>query len=520
MSFLRSPNLSTRRATRPPEALQIFTNILWACTFGLIATCVVFGGRAGSNGGDPGRRTHGAVASQTRPDSQASAAPKDLKVFFVDVEGGQATLFVTPAAESLLVDTGWPGNNGRDADRIVAATKKSGISKINYVLITHYHTDHVGGVPQLAARIPIETFIDHGENRETTDAVTAQGAQAYQQLLATGKYKHIVAKPGDLLPIEGIQATVVSADANVIADPLPGAGQENPACKDSPKYPQDTTENRRSVGIVITFGTLRILDLGDLTHDEEMELMCPVNKLGHVDIYIVSHHGWEQSSSPALVYGVAPRVAIMDNGAKKGGSPSVWDIIEKSPGLEDLWQLHFSEEGGSAHNVAPEFIANPDGPDAGNYLELIAHSNGSLAVFNSRTQKTKDYAPRTADAPASPAMKLAPGVELLTPGQGVNFSNYIHDVVEEIKQRWYASMPQDAYLGTKGLVSIRFRIEQNGQIDGPSVEKSCDVDSLNAAALKAVSASTPLRPLPAAFHGPSIDLRMTFFYNLPAEGSR
>ena len=141
----------------------------------------------------------------------------------------------------------------------------------------------------------------------------------------------------------------------------------------------------------MTFGKFRILDLGDLTKDKEMELMCPKNKLGKIDIYIVSHHGWNQSSSPAFVYGLAPRVAIMDNGAKKGGTPSVWDIIEKSPGLENLWQLHYSEEGGAAHNVPAEFIANPDGPDAGNYLELTARRDGSFRVFNSRTQKTKQY---------------------------------------------------------------------------------------------------------------------------------
>jgi hypothetical protein len=125
-----------------------------------------------------------------------------------------------------------------------------------------------------------------------------------------------------------------------------------------------------------------------------MQLMCPINKIGKIDIYIVSHHGWSESSSPAFVYGLAPRVAIMDNGAKKGGTASVLDIIRKSPGLEDLWQLHFSEEGGAAHNVAAEFIANPDGPDAASYLELTAHPDGSFEVFNSRTQKSKHYSAR------------------------------------------------------------------------------------------------------------------------------
>jgi competence protein ComEC len=324
----------------------------------------------------------------------AALKDKSLHIYFVDVEGGQATLFVTPVGQSLLIDTGWPRNQGRDADRIVAAARKAGISKIDYVLITHFHDDHVGGAPQLADRIPVGTFIDHGENRETTDAVTVKGWQAYQALLATGKYQHISAKPGDILPIKGMQATILSSDAALIEKPLPGAGKDNPYCKDAEQFPADTTENLRSLGTFINFGRLSILDLGDLTHDKEMQLLCPVNKIGKIDIYIVSHHGWSQSSSPAFVYGIAPRAAIMDNGAKKGGTPSVLDIIRKSPGLEDLWQLHFSEEGGAAHNVAAEFIANPDGPDAANYLELTAHPDGSFEVFNSRTQKSKNYLAR------------------------------------------------------------------------------------------------------------------------------
>jgi competence protein ComEC len=324
----------------------------------------------------------------------APAAAKPLRVYFVDVEGGQATLFVTPEEQSLLIDTGWDGNNGRDAERIVAVAKKAGLSKIDYVLITHFHEDHVGGVPQLAARIPVGTFIDHGENRESTDGPTVQGWQAYQALLATGKYKRITAKPGIVLPIQGMHVEVISADGALIEEPLPGAGQENAACKESETRPADKTENLRSLGTLITFGKLRVVDLGDLTWDKEMELMCPVNKLGHVDVYIVSHHGWQQSSSPAMVWGIAPRVAIMDNGAKKGGTPSTWDIIEKSPQLENLWQLHYSDEGGVAHNVAAEFIANPQGPDAGNYLELTGHGDGSFDVFNSRTQDTKHYPAR------------------------------------------------------------------------------------------------------------------------------
>ena len=321
----------------------------------------------------------------------STAIGKALQIYFVDVEGGQATLLVTPEKQSLLIDTGWPGNDGRDADRIVAAAKKAGISKIDYVVITHFHTDHGGGLPQLIERIPVGTVFDHGDNREHTDAPTVQVWKDYQALLAERKFKRVTLKPGDRLPVRGIEATVMSSDGAVIDRPLPGAGKENSTCKNVEQYPADQTENIRSLGILIHFGKLRILDLGDLTRDKETELVCPNNKLGAIDIYIVSHHGWYQSGSPAFLDAIAPRVAIMDNGAKKGGTPSAWDIIEKSPRLENLWQLHFSEEGGAAHNVAPEFIANPEGPDAAHYLQLTAWLDGSFEVFNSRTQKTKHY---------------------------------------------------------------------------------------------------------------------------------
>jgi beta-lactamase superfamily II metal-dependent hydrolase len=322
----------------------------------------------------------------------AKADAGKLKVFFVDVEGGQATLFVTPAGQSLLIDTGWPGNNYRDADRIVAVAKQAGLTRIDYVLITHYHDDHVGGVPQLAERIPVGTFIDHGPNREMDQGITEHGYAAYQAVLASGKSKRIEAKPGDVLPIVGMKATVISADGKMIEMPLPGGGGANEFCKVSETKPADQTENARSLGTLIQFGRLTLLDLGDLTWDKEMELMCPVNKLGKVDVLIVSHHGWYQSSSPALVDAVHARVAIMDNGSKKGGSTPTLETLAKAPGLETLWMVHYSEEGGDAHNTAAEYIANPQGPDAGHYLELIGTRQGSFDVLNSRTGQTKHYA--------------------------------------------------------------------------------------------------------------------------------
>ena len=310
-------------------------------------------------------------------------SPNPLQIYFIDVEGGQATLFITPEHQSLLIDTGWPGNNGRDADRIVAAAHDAGISKIDFVLITHYHDDHVGGVSQLAERIPIGTFIDHGENREPNGNFSQKVFAAYQQLLATGKYQHIVARPGDVLPIKGIRVEVISSDGNLIQTPLPGAGQPNSFCANSPVPPADNTENPRSLGTLITFGKLRILDLGDLTADKEHELMCPINRLGKIDIYVASHHGHFQSGSAALVHAIAPRIAIVDNGANKGGSPSALDIIKSSFGLQDMWQLHYSEEAGESHNAASSLIANPRGPDHGYFLKVNAGPDERIDVDSS-----------------------------------------------------------------------------------------------------------------------------------------
>jgi competence protein ComEC len=320
------------------------------------------------------------------------AASGKLRIYFVDVEGGQATLFVTPAGKSLLIDTGWPDNNFRDADRIAAAAKDAGLSRIDSVLITHFHEDHVGGVPQLVERIPVGTFIVHGPNRELDHGATEEGYAAFQKVLAATKAKEIIAKPGDRLPIEGLDVTVISSDGKLIQKPLPGAGQPNPYCAQTETRPADQTENAYSLGVMIRFGRLKILDLGDLTWDKERELMCPDNELGKVDLLVVSHHGWFHSSSPALVDAIHPTVAIMDNGEKKGGSTAVLDTVKHAPGLEALWQLHYSDEGGAAHNTAAEYIANSKGRDAGHDIEVTANRNGGFMVRNGRTGLEKHYA--------------------------------------------------------------------------------------------------------------------------------
>jgi competence protein ComEC len=321
----------------------------------------------------------------------AWAGEKALDIYFVDVEGGQATLFVTPEHQSLLIDSGWGYNAFRDAKRIDKAAKLAGIKRINEVLITHYHADHVGGVPQLVAKIPVGLFIDHGPNRENTNSVNHLVSEYQAAIDGT---PHIVAHPGDRLPLKGLDAVVVSADGNLIGQPLAGGGEANPFCTGVERKGVDETENARSVGTVLTFGRMRIVDLGDLTWDKELDLVCPDNKVGHADLFIVSHHGTDLSNSPALVHALRPRVAIFDNGAKKGASPSAWDVVKSSPGLEDIWQLHFADANGQEHNATDPFIANVNEADTGYYLKVTAHRDGSFEVFNPRNKFSKSYPAR------------------------------------------------------------------------------------------------------------------------------
>lgn len=317
------------------------------------------------------------------------AAPSELTAYLIDVEGGQSTLFITPSGQSVLIDTGFPGFNGRDADRIAAVAKDAGVKQIDYLLITHYHADHVGGVPAIAARLPIRNFVDHGDTVEHTPA----GQKLYDDYLKeVAKGNHIVVKPGDKLPIKGLDWTIVSAAGDLIDKPLPGAGKPNPFCNAFKPKDVDPTENARSTGSVIGFGRFRAVDLGDLTWNKEQVLMCPNNKIGQVDVYIVSHHGQDISGSAALVHALHPKVAIMDNGEKKGGTVEAWDTIHASPGILDIWQLHFSAAGGKDHNTDEKMIANmTSDQDAGNYLKLTAHNDGHFEVTNPRTGYTKKY---------------------------------------------------------------------------------------------------------------------------------
>ena len=286
------------------------------------------------------------------------AAGKTLDIYVLDVEGGKATLFVTPNGEAVLLDTANPGP--RDQERMMSAITAAGIKQIDYLVTTHYHTDHIGGMQALAQQVPIKHYVDHGPSVEEREQIAGFQA-AYAEL--RGKAKHTVVKPGDKLPIAGIDWRVVTSAGKVLKTPLPGGGKPNPYCAEfKPRENTRDPENGQSLGSVITFGKFRTIDLGDLLWNNEFDLMCPANPIGAIDLYLVSHHGTDPSGSAALVHALQPRVAIMQNGTRKGGTLQTSQILNSSPNLEDLWQLHWSYNGGVEHNPAGLFIANIDEP--------------------------------------------------------------------------------------------------------------------------------------------------------------
>jgi competence protein ComEC len=358
-----------------------------------------------------------ALSVQAGADRAAAQTRTTLDIYVVDVEGGNATLYVAPSGESVLIDTGnvAPDAAKRDAGRIMAAARDARLTQIDHLITTHWHGDHFGGMVELAKLIPIRDFIDHGPNIQPVAAFDEFFAKTYPALY--GNAKHTIAKPGEVVPVSGLDWRIVSAAGQVLKTPLAGAGMANPSCAGFKPQPVDTTENAQSVGSIITFGKFRVAQLGDLTWNKEFDLMCPNNPVGTVDLFVVSHHGLNISNSEALVHGIRPRAAIMNNGTRKGGFPEPMKVIHTSPGLEDLWQIHFSQLSGQEYTVPGMFIANlldePSAampvapiaapapgpntppPPAHNgpafWIKVSAQPDGTFTVTNARNGFSKTY---------------------------------------------------------------------------------------------------------------------------------
>lgn len=349
------------------------------------------------------------------------AAQQPLTIYVIDTDGGKAALWIAPSGQTVLIDSGSPG--ARDLDRLMEAIAAAGVSRIDYLISTHYHVDHVGGLQELVKRIPVGTFVDHGP---TVEGPVAPGLReqvpgfqaAYAELWA--RAKHLVVKPGDTIPVTGLDWRVVASAGEGLTKPIAGAagpGQSNrAACAQTP--PKDITgdpENSQSIGSVIALGRFRAADFGDLLWNREIALMCPDNPLGTVSLFMVTHHGLNASNSPALVHGVRPRVAIMQNGTNKGAAVDVMQTLRASPGLEDIWQLHWSYTAGIEHNAPGVFIANLEEPAAmaarlsaapasgggrgagppphlpAYWIKVTASADGTFTVANSRNNFSKTY---------------------------------------------------------------------------------------------------------------------------------
>lgn len=343
-----------------------------------------------------------------------------LTIHYIDTEGGQSTLFVGPTGESLLVDTGNAGD--RDLGRIAETLRAAGVTKIDHLWTTHYHGDHVGALIELAKQFPVGHFYDHGKPHANDRIVSSQFLSAYESLSAG---KRTIVKPGDKVKMTSLDITAVAAGNQFIRTNLQGGGSQNSSCagvtqKDESAYPDP--DNGESAGFVLTYGRFRTIDLGDLTWNAELDLMCPINRIGTVDLYLTSHHGLEKSGSRALVHALHPRVVVMNNGTRKGGAPGVFRVLQETNGIEDLWQLHWSYNAG-LENTPARFIANvdepatiaeilttpttgaPAAPRAGGpgapahtpayLIRVSVQQDGSFTVTNTRNSFSKTYRPRS-----------------------------------------------------------------------------------------------------------------------------
>lgn len=345
-------------------------------------------------------------------------AAKTLDIYFIDADLGNAVLVVTPAGEAMMLDTGQVGE--KYVNRILEAMKVAGVKQLDYVVVSHYHWDHYGTVAELAKKVPILHFVDHGPNvdlnRDAAHYEKYGGSgrdPQYEEYAKTIADRHIVAKPGDKVPLKGVDVSIVTSAGSQILEPLPGAGKPNPACAITYPRVDDQSEDGQSVGRVVTYGKFRYADLGDLTWNKSYSLFCPTNLVGTVDAYLITHHAdshqlkdstiwnWGRSSAPpAEVLALHPRVAFLsaneDYIGRTSDDSEAWQVTKHSPGLEDIWQTHYATQGGKRSNSGEQFIANMHTVgDKGYYIKLSAALDGSFTVTNSRTGFTKKYPARS-----------------------------------------------------------------------------------------------------------------------------
>jgi beta-lactamase superfamily II metal-dependent hydrolase len=335
------------------------------------------------------------ISSASAPSApQSVPAQRTLNIYYVDVEGGAATLIVTPAGESILIDAGWPGFDGRDARRIRQAMQQAGITAIDHLVATHYHTDHYGGIPELARLVPIKRFYDHGPVSSLPE--DKNFPQMYAAYRAAAKDQTITLKPGDTIQLKKAPGTptvrlrCLAASGEVIGG---AKTKPNPECASTTSKPEDTTDNARSVALLLEYGGFEFLDCGDLTWNVEQRLVCPTNLIGEIDLYQVTHHGMNTSNNPVLLGSVRPTVAIMNNGPRKGGHPETMKWLRELPSIKDCYQVHRNVATADEQNAPAELIANLDEQgDAAHMITVsVEAARRAFTVTNGRTKMSKSY---------------------------------------------------------------------------------------------------------------------------------